>query len=773
MSKAKHNLTFEEIVRGYCKRGWSPVPVPWEGKGPVEPEWQNLRLKEGDVKKNFGNNSINVGIVTGKASKDLHDLDLDQLEAVGFADQFLPQTATFGRDHAPRTHREYYVTGGNFSYEEFKDEKEQIILELRGDNHQTIFPGSRYCGQKGNKGEPIRWDNETEVVTIDREDLLFKCGMVASAVLLSRNWVKTSRDRRTAALQGMLVKAGWEPDEVDRFTEAIALAAKDEEYLKRQKASYYQKQLKENKHVYGIPEMKKLFGIEVVKKILKWLRIEVPFDFDIDKERFTEIQAAVRFANLYKDDIRYCYDWGKWLTWNGKRWAKDKGDQVRQLCAKMIQDIYKEAIELHGTQRELMIKWALKLETNARVEAIISAAQWQHDIAICPEDLDKDPYLLNVQNGTIDLRLDRGGGKFREHCREDYLTKLSPATYDEKTPEPKIYLKNLKKIFPDEKERDYFIRGGGYRLTGVQKERIIFFFYGPTGHNGKTMLVEIEARDLLGLDEYAVVFPTQSLFQKAFEGGIPNDIAMLKGVRLAYCSEGSSRRINESLVKRLSGGDSLSARFLRHEFFSFQPTHHFILYSNKKFVVRDTGDSTWDRIAISSFDYKFTEEERKQFGQDQALEYYRNNELPGILNLYIEGCLEWQRRKSLDPPPRLIEMRDAYREEMDLVQNFLNEETEKIPEENTLANDVFNRLKEWAGENEDERWLPNRLQFIQIMEEKGYKRNKEGRRGLNRNKWMWLGLALKSKAKNKDKSGEAKRGNKQKSSEMEGGKFMG
>jgi P4 family phage/plasmid primase-like protien len=730
-----------KIVAGYIKRRWSPVPIPWKNKKPIEDDWPNLRIKEDEVEKYFGNNSVNVGIVLGKASNNMHDVDLDCSDAVQFADQMLTPTATFGRDHAPRTHKEYYVTGGNFSIKEFRDMKEEMILELRGDNHQTIFPGSKYCGQKGYEGEPIRWDDEGEIATVDGKDLLLKCGMIASAVLISRNWVKTSRDRRTAALQGMLVKAGWDPNEIDRFTEMIALAAGDEEYRKRQKASYYQERLKDKtKPVYGIPEMKRLFGIREVKKILEWLMIEASFN---EHERLTEIRGAVRFADLYKDDIRYCYDWGKWLVWNGKRWVKDRGDLIRQLCAEMIQEIYREAVDLDPPHRAAMSKWAAKMETNAKIEAIISAAQWQHGIAICPEDFDTDPWLFNVQNGTIDLRLDRGEGKLRDPCREDYITKLAPPTYDEKAPKPKVYLDNLKKIFPDKEERGYFFRGCGCRMTGIQKERIIFFFYGPTGNNGKTVLVENEARNLFGLGEYAVVFPTQSLFQKAFEsGGIPNDIAMLKGVRLAYCSEGSTRRINENLIKRLTGGDTLTARFLRQEFFSFEPTHHFILYSNKKFVVRDTGNSIWDRIAISSFDYQFTEEERRAFGQDQVLDFYRKEESSGILNLYIEGCLEWQRRKSLDPPKRLKEMVAEYREEMDLVQNFLSEETEKISGKKTLANDVYGRMRSWADQNKDERWLPSRPELNQIMDEKGYKRKKELAKE-NRNKWVWEDLALK------------------------------
>ena len=211
-------------------------------------------------------------------------------------------------------------------------------------------------------------------------------------------------------------------------------------------------------------------------------------------------------------------------------------------------------------QRKRLIKWAVQSEGRARIEAMLSLLRSEPDISVRPQDLDQHPMLLACTNGTLDLMT----GELLAPDPAHLLTRRIEVAYDP-TAECPVWEKFLVRIMDGDLERVSFIqRLIGHALTGDSSGKYLVFMYGPKGNNGKSTLVETISR-LLG--PYALKSPTEMVMTKAYRGGIPNDIARLRGVRFTVTNEvDEGMMLSESVVKDLTGNDTLTARFMRAEF---------------------------------------------------------------------------------------------------------------------------------------------------------------------------------------------------------------
>jgi putative DNA primase/helicase len=433
---------------------------------------------------------------------------------------------------------------------------------------------------------------------------------------------------------------------------------------------------------------------------------------------------------LHGDDLRYCHPWAKWLAWDGARWRADDTGEVRRRAKDTVQTFYAEAAqEADDNRRRELTKHALRVESNSRIEAMVSLAESEPGVAVSPDQLDSDPWLLNLNNGTLDLRT----GKLREHRREDLISKLAPVAFDPQAESP-TWDKFLNRIFGGNAELIRYVRrAAGYAMTGVIREHVLHLLHG-TGANGKSTFLNT-VQGLLG--DYAKSAAPGLLTRKYGETH-PTEIADLRGARFVASIEvEEGKRLAEVLAKQLTGGDVLKARRMREDFWQFQPTFKLFLAANHRPEIRGTDHAIWRRIRLVPFTVTIPETEQdRQLGEKLA------EERSGIVNWAARGCLEWQ-RQGLAPPAEVTAANEGYRRDMDLLAHFLEERCVVGPREESPFGELYGTYVEWA-EHTGERPLSRRA-FGDRMTERGFtivsrgggkyrrgvrvRRSTEGRRG--------------------------------------------
>ncbi len=443
---------------------------------------------------------------------------------------------------------------------------------------------------------------------------------------------------------------------------------------------------------------------------------EPPPDLDAEQaaqcERFhcTDLGNAQRLVRLHGQDLHYCYAWGKWLIWDGIRWVVDETGEIYRRAKHTTRMINVEAADcLDDDQRRTLQKWAYQSESRVRIDAMVRLAQSEPGIPVQPDDLDTNPWLLNVKNGVIDLRI----GELLPHRREDLITKLASVAYTPGTACP-TFDAFLQRIMGGSRELIEFIRRAvGYSLTGDTGERVMFILHG-TGANGKSTLLET-LRALLG--DYALRTPTRTLMTQRSDQ-IPNDVARLRGARFVSASESEeSQSLAESLIKDVTGGDTISARFMRAEWFEFQPTCKIWLATNHRPVIRGTDQAIWDRIRLIPFAVRIPDEER-----DKTLGARLVAERSGILNWALAGCLAWQ-RQGLGVPVEVRVATSSYQAEMDQIAQFLDD-APLVQHANAriVFADLYTMYRSWA-ERAGEYVLSKRA-FSKRLTERGFAKDR-------------------------------------------------
>lgn len=377
-----------------------------------------------------------------------------------------------------------------------------------------------------------------------------------------------------------------------------------------------------------------------------------------------------------------------------------------------VRRIYAEAAACEKKAfREALADHAKRSESESKRQAMINSARSEPGVAILPADLDRDPWLLNVVNGSIDLRT----GEIREHRRGDLITKIAPVKYDREAQCP-AWWGFLEKIMNGNGPTMEFLQKAvGYALTGDTREQCLFFLYG-LGANGKSTVLEV-IQALLG--DYATQTTSDTFLIKRHSSPISNDVADLRGARFVTAVEiESGRRMAEVLIKQMTGGDKLKARFLYSEHFEFKPEFKIFLAANHKPVIRGTDHAIWRRIRLIPFTVQIPERE-----QVKELPGKLKAELPGILNWAIEGCLSWQ-FEGLTPPQTVQDATQNYRQEMDTLAEFLAERCIIAPGASVPAADLYKAYTAWAEENGEKKLLSQR-DFGLNLTERGF----EGKRG--------------------------------------------
>jgi putative DNA primase/helicase len=728
-------MSSAKAAERYLKRGWAPVPIPRGKKGPQLVGWQRLRLTAEDIPKHFTNGQ-NIGIITGEASGGLVTADLDCPEAVALAGRFLEPTLTSGRESVPDGHWWYIAPG--LEHREFEGipntTSEGTILELRSTDHQTVVEPSIHPG-----GERYRWSRSgLEPAVISAEDLTEAARRLAAAALIARHLPEHTergggggRYHYALALAGYLLRHGLDRETVETVLKA-AWDAKGWHGIEREKRSSYagieravrdtDEKLRRGDPTTGGRALEGMVqGLpRKLADFLGWER------FSLREGRGTylcnDAGNAERLADRHGANLRYCFPWGKWLVYDGTRWRVDDRGAVVRLAKETARAIFEEAKEAGDDETAKRLgKWATTSLSESKLRSMISLAQSEPGIPVLPEEMDASRDLLNVLNGTIDLRT----GELREHRREDLITKIAPVEYDPDAAAP-TWIATLERVLPSEEVRRFFKKVCGYALTGDVSEQMLPVLYG-TGANGKSTVLNAEL-DVLG--DYAMQAAPDLLVAK--KGSHPTELADLFGMRFVASIEvEDGSRLAESLVKQLTGGDRIKARRMRQDFWEFEPTHKVFMACNHKPQVRGTDNAIWRRIRLVPFTETIPPAE-----QDKHLPDKLRDERAGILAWAVEGCLEW-RREGLQAPDEVRQATGAYRAEMDVLGAFLRECCELGPEKNVAARDLYAAYRMWC-EEVGERPESQRKFGSRLTERGSFERYRGGADGGHR----WRGVDL-------------------------------
>lgn len=440
---------------------------------------------------------------------------------------------------------------------------------------------------------------------------------------------------------------------------------------------------------------------------------------------FTDLGNARRMVWDHGQNIRYVPVWKKWLFWNGTYWETDETGEIERRAKKTVLRIPLEArswieqlsFTANGEERtkfgdriKQVLSWSKKSESRDRIRAMIDLTQTEDGIPTLPDRLDSDPYLLGVKNGVIDLRT----GNLRKARREDYITKTADVVYDPNARFP-VFQSFLQRIQPDPEIRKFLQRWFGYSLTGNTGEHCLVIFYG-TGRNGKSTVVDTMLNILGGWARQAD-FRTFSLKEG---DGARNDLARLFRTRMVAATEGQDNtRLDEAVIKALTGGDRITARFLYSEFFEYSPTFKLILSTNHRPQIRGTDEGIWSRIRLVPFAVTIPEAERDKNLKDKLIA-----ESSGILNWLIAGCLDWK-RYGLEIPESVKAATGEYRESQDLVGRWIVERCRIQPREKTFLKTLYEDFCSWT-EGEGIERTPVKRKFSESLVEKGFEKIRVG-----------------------------------------------
>ncbi len=430
----------------------------------------------------------------------------------------------------------------------------------------------------------------------------------------------------------------------------------------------------------------------------------------------TEDALALAFTRRYHRDWRYVAAWGRWLVWDGHRWRTEDTlaatDLIRCVCR-------------HAAVHADNPKIAAKLATSGTVGGVERLARADRRHAATTAEWDADPWLLNTPGGVVDLKT----GRQRSHDRADRMTKVTTAT---PSGDCTIWRQFLVEVTGGDADlQAYLQRMAGYTLTGSTQEHALFFLYG-TGANGKSVFVNTLAT-ILG--DYAANAPMDT-FMETRTDRHPTDMAGLRGARFVAAIETEQgRRWAESKVKNLTGGDKISARFMRQDFFEFFPQFKLVVAGNHKPAIRNIDEAMKRRLHLIPFTITVPPERRDKHLQQKLLA-----ERDGILAWAVQGCLDWQRLGRLDPPQQVLEATEEYFEAEDALGRWLDERCVREANAKSLSAELFTDWKQWADAAGE--FIGSQKRFSDLLITRGIEkwRNPSGLRGFR-------GIGLKSPPK--------------------------
>jgi putative DNA primase/helicase len=402
----------------------------------------------------------------------------------------------------------------------------------------------------------------------------------------------------------------------------------------------------------------------------------------------TDLDNGRWFATLFGDRARWDHRRGQWLIWDTVRWRPDADGEIARLAREALRRMREAAEALSDDAlRSKWIKHSLASESLTRREAMLTVAKAEKPIADRGDAWDTDPWLLGVPNGVVDLRT----GKLRDAVHPDRITKQAGVPYDPQAKAPR-WRAFVSEVMDNKADRISFLRRAlGYSMSGDCREEVVFFAFG-SGANGKSKLFEAVG---YALGDYQMDTPLSTFTTSRHgESGATNDLAALPGARFVTVAEpADGSTFNAERIKKVSGRDLVTARFLHREFFSYRPVAKLWLFGNHKPRVSDRSAGFWRRMRLIPFGVSFEGDPRK----DPLLAEKLRAEAPGILAWLVEACMEWQ-REGLAAPPDVLTATEGYRDETDDLRDFLDAKCIELPSAWTSKSEMWDAYKAWCAD---------------------------------------------------------------------------
>ena len=421
--------------------------------------------------------------------------------------------------------------------------------------------------------------------------------------------------------------------------------------------------------------------------------------------QFSDDALALRFADVYADKLRYVAALGRWYSWDGACWRVDATlfgfDRARTICREA-------AAAAFACERP---KLAPALTSAKTIAAVVGLARSHRRLAATVAQWDADPWLLNTPGGAIDLRT----GHMRPHRPDDYCTKITAVAPGGACP---LWLRHLHRIMNGDAELvAYLRRAFGYALTGSTREHVLFFGYG-SGANGKSVTIHTLA-NILGDYHRTAAMET---FTATNNDRHPTELAGLRGARLVSANETEQgRQWAESRIKTLTGGDKIEARFMRQDFFEFEPQMKLFFFGNHRPHIAAVDEAIRRRMHLIPFTVTIPPAER-----DQNLAGRLKSEWAGILAWMVAGCFEWQ-REGLKPPAAVHAATDAYLANEDPLAQFLAEECDAEPGNQYKWETVGKLFVAWDAYAKKSGEKPgSKKAFSEAMQAKGFEAFQQG-----------------------------------------------
>ena len=685
-----------EQVLSYVNRGWAVFPcknkIPLTAHG-----YKDASTDLEIVRQMFnGHQSPNVAIATGKPSG-IFVVDVDVKNGAGGSESLEELEREYGE--LPHTVEALTWSGGRHIFFKYPEKgigcKTGIRpgIDIRGDGGYVIAPPSVIEG-RGYEWEVSHHPDETMIA--EAPDWLLELLDEKKPVIdLSDKGARITQNRNDALMHiGVkLRKMGFDHRRIEEDLQAI----------------------NENRCSPALPKKE-------VSKIAKSVaRYEV--EKQIARDPLTDVWNANLFIEKNGEDVRYCDALGGWFIWDGTRWKQDHTFKILRLAKNAVKQIYEMA---KVGNDKFLFKHAVKSEAEARLKAMINLAR-SEDVTLVSETFDKDIFLLNCKNGTLDLRT----GELKPHDRSDYITRRVELNYmlEVKCPEWRKFLTSI--FTHDEEVIGFMQRAVGYALCGSTKEQCVFILYG-VGMNGKSTFLKHIYR-ILG--DYAMNTPGSTLMEK-YGDSIPNDVARLKGARLVTAVEsGKNRSLAESQIKQLTGDDPISARFLHREYFDFFATFKIFFATNHKPNISGTDKGIWRRIITVPFEKVIAPEER-----DPSIDEKLSREYEGILAWAVQGFQLWQ-KDGLGNVAKITDATNEYREESDVIGGFIEERCLAGSEYKVSSSAILKAVQLWAKDNGLR--SVKRNEFIDYMKKRGFTKNRLTGSS-EKGKIYWFGIGLKS-----------------------------
>jgi putative DNA primase/helicase len=774
----------------YVMGGLSVIPIRGDGsKAPAILEWKSLQNRqptEDELERWFTLKDIGIGIICGAVSRNLEVMDFDEDAETVFSrwgemvDSIQPDllgrlpvvvTPTGGRHVYYRCpiiegnlklgRRAVIVPAGTKGARliDGKLVKIKTLIETRGEGGYVIAPPSpATCHRIQRPYELVRGRlNDIPIISEDEREILLASARSLNDLVKDEQVFKPKLDREFISEIG--TRPGDEYNARGDWPELLTAHGWTQAWS-RAGVSYWQRPGKSGK---GISATVNYGGSN---RLYVFSSNATPFDFERAYDLFsaytllehggdfkaaaralaaqgygkliagrpeqprtylfTGVGNAERLIARHGESLRYCNAWKQWLVWNGQRWVVDNTEEVKRLAKDTTRRVFDEAHDLTDLEaRNAQRKWAMRSESEFGIREMVNLAISEPGVAVSTKSLDADPMLFNVENGTIDLRT----GNLMPHDRSHLITKLASVTYDPNAT-CSVFMSFLDRIMSGNQELIGFIqRAVGYSLTGRTDEQILLICHG-SGANGKSTLLDFVLH-IIG--DYGMQTATQTLMVKRNDS-IPNDVARLKGARLVAAVESDEgHRLSESLIKQLTGGDRIAARFMRAEWFEFKPTFKIWLVTNHKPNIRGGDHAIWRRIRLVPFNVTIPDAE-----QDKGLAERLRAESSGVLRWAVEGCLQWQQH-GLGLPDAVKAATEGYRADMDTLSQWIAECCVEGKDVQATSAALYDSYRRWCDTSSES--AINKNNFGKRLADRGFEAKK------NNSVRLWKGISLLTSSK--------------------------